>query len=391
MGDSNKCFKCGKSGHWARACHLKKRELPNYVPDKQDIKNKVTRCYVCRKLGHLARECPTGGKYYDLDRPSEGNRRSQETPPPPNLGIDNPYGEMDGIALTQAFDSIEERDWEFIKLESQKDNAEMKRQIGIEPKSERFIQGTEEPKYYKTVMLSNTKFNGYLDTCSEKCLIKYSAAKKAQLNVQLDDTDVMAHSPTFKGKIVSIGKAVTAVTVDTVEVNNVEMFVVSDDVLNIDVIIGRSWLDHPHILFLKMETAVYLANITMHPFDKFRSILNSLDIKPPNRKSMTDTQLDVVSSSDDDGMGKSKHGKASKKRHYSRIKGDYKSIEEPVPRKQSREVSYERDRGRELIRGRSRSRERVREDRMIKMNERTRRSRERSHERTYMGRHTGRR
>ncbi|KAK9877863.1 hypothetical protein WA026_020091 [Henosepilachna vigintioctopunctata] len=397
MSDSNNCFKCGKSGHWARSCNMKKREVPNFTSDKQEsIKNKVTRCFLCRKLGHLARECPSKeAKYYDLDRPVENIRRNQEPPPPPNLCMDNnPFDEIETTAL-QAFDAIDEHDWDFLKNENQKDaSLGLKRQSEEDHKFGNFILQGEKSKYYKTVLLNNTNFNGFLDTCSDKCLIKYTAAKKAHLNVQLDDTDVMVGSPTFKGKIISIGKAITSVNVDAVEVSNVEVFVVSDDVLNIDVVIGRSWLDHPHIMFLKMDNTLYLADITLKTYDKFRGIVSSLDIKMPAKKNFLDSRLDMVTSSDED-IGKSNSfGTLLKKPHHSRPKPDFKDIEDHVPRKRYREVSYER--GRET-RARSRSKERVRDSirdvRLGRLNEKSRRSRERSRERSrdrYMSRHTGR-
>uniref|UniRef100_G1U0R9 CCHC-type domain-containing protein n=1 Tax=Oryctolagus cuniculus TaxID=9986 RepID=G1U0R9_RABIT len=76
---SNKeCFKCGRSGHWARGCPRKEarsqgsrgrgRAIPGTSAMQADIcyrcgesghhaKNCDLNCYRCGEFGHLAREC----------------------------------------------------------------------------------------------------------------------------------------------------------------------------------------------------------------------------------------------------------------------------------------------------------------------------------------------
>lgn len=387
MDPKKKCYCCGKIGHIAKNCRLqifKKIEKDEYTKNNLIlIKNKVTRCYICKKLGHKSKECP--GKYFDVNQQS---KRNDEPSGNPNF-INQPYGD-ETSAITQAFDSIDEHEWDFMKNENQK---EIKPHSSDISNVKGLVSKGEESKYYKVVVLSNIKFAGYLDTCSEKCLIKYSAAKRAQLNVQLDDTDVMANSPTFQGKIISIGKALTTMSVDSVEIPNMELFVVNDNVLNIDVVVGRSWLDHPNILLLKIENAVHVGDITLHPFDKFASILSSFDVKLTNKRTEVDPNFDALSSGEED-FGKSNN--PAKKHEY--FLDDYRDTS-PHMKKSTHDIDYSRDRMRDMTRERSRSRERMRgslRDSRSGNIERSRRSRsrsrslDRSRER-YMSRHSGRR
>ena len=47
-GSSDKCYCCGRSGHFAKDCHMKNR------------KEKVQKCCRCSRIGHLEKDCYAG-------------------------------------------------------------------------------------------------------------------------------------------------------------------------------------------------------------------------------------------------------------------------------------------------------------------------------------------
>ncbi|GBM16437.1 hypothetical protein AVEN_94931-1 [Araneus ventricosus] len=58
--------------------------------------------------------------------------------------------------------------------------------------------------------------------------------------------------------LTSIGRIKADIEVDNVKAKNISIYVVPDDAQSYDLIIGRTWLDLPHIAYTKMGKRVHI-------------------------------------------------------------------------------------------------------------------------------------
>ncbi|GBM55909.1 hypothetical protein AVEN_232820-1 [Araneus ventricosus] len=58
--------------------------------------------------------------------------------------------------------------------------------------------------------------------------------------------------------LTSIGKIKADIEVDNVKAEKISIYVVPDDAQSVDLIIGRTWLDLPHIAYTKIGKRVYI-------------------------------------------------------------------------------------------------------------------------------------
>ncbi|GBM43361.1 hypothetical protein AVEN_166103-1 [Araneus ventricosus] len=58
--------------------------------------------------------------------------------------------------------------------------------------------------------------------------------------------------------LTSIGRIKAGIEVDNVKAENISIYVVPDDAQSVDLIIGRTWLDLPHIAYTKLGKRVHI-------------------------------------------------------------------------------------------------------------------------------------
>ena len=76
MRRSNKCYKCGRSGHKAKECRTRHINLVESFPRRRTNQEEERRCYHCNQQGHLIRNCPHWVNYQGGNNPRPNPPRS---------------------------------------------------------------------------------------------------------------------------------------------------------------------------------------------------------------------------------------------------------------------------------------------------------------------------
>ncbi|GBM25859.1 hypothetical protein AVEN_151333-1 [Araneus ventricosus] len=70
--------------------------------------------------------------------------------------------------------------------------------------------------------------------------------------------------------LTSIGRIKADIEVRNVKAENISIYVVPEDAQSVDLIIGRTWLDLPHIAYTKKEKEFTLDTVKMNYLETFR-------------------------------------------------------------------------------------------------------------------------
>ncbi|GBM35301.1 hypothetical protein AVEN_38166-1 [Araneus ventricosus] len=97
-----------------------------------------------------------------------------------------------------------------------------------------------------------------IDTGSSCCLLKISVAQKLKLKFERATNKIYGFGNQTMPALTSIGRIKADIEVDIVKAENISIYIVPDDTQSVDLIIGRIWLDLPHIAYTNIGKRVHI-------------------------------------------------------------------------------------------------------------------------------------
>jgi len=114
--------------------------------------------------------------------------------------------------------------------------------------------------YKKVGLVNDREVEVLLDTGSHHSLIKASVAIRCDLRVKPSSRPLYGIGSTTVPSVSAVGEVETHVVLDGVNPGVVLLLVVPDAVQAPDMIVGRSWLDHPSVAYHKAHGRLYIYN-----------------------------------------------------------------------------------------------------------------------------------
>lgn len=192
-------------------------------------KYRLMRCYNCKEIGHSASTCNKPIRRCDkCHRVGHLGHECRETSLP-----------------NKSFDQNEKTNKDDEKRTG--DSSQKVLQISTE--------GKANGKYYKSATLNNKSCSAYIDFGSQCTLLKMTVAE--ELNLSLNNNSLPVMKGFAFGSITPIGRVSVLIVVDAVDAY-VEVFVVADDLLTTDLLIGQSFTELPTVVVYKTSTQLTL-------------------------------------------------------------------------------------------------------------------------------------
>ncbi|GBM56769.1 hypothetical protein AVEN_271216-1 [Araneus ventricosus] len=117
----------------------------------------------------------------------------------------------------------------------------------------------ESNSFVKKAKINNCdNVQALIDTGSSCCLLKISVVQKHKLKFERDVNKLYGFGNQKTPALTSIGRINADIEVDSVKAENISIYVVPDDAQSVDLIIGRTWLDLPHIAYTKIGERVHI-------------------------------------------------------------------------------------------------------------------------------------
>ncbi|GBO09017.1 hypothetical protein AVEN_163739-1, partial [Araneus ventricosus] len=127
-----------------------------------------------------------------------------------------------------------------------------------------------------------------IDTGSSCCLLKISVAQKLKLKFERAANKIYGFRTQKMPALTSIGRIKADIEVDNVKAENISIYVVPDDMQSVDLIVGRTWIDLPHIAYTKIGKRVHIG---YREDELFRNFPNDEKVNPVCLKRLETAQL----------------------------------------------------------------------------------------------------
>ncbi|XP_015375261.1 PREDICTED: uncharacterized protein LOC107169850 [Diuraphis noxia] len=160
--------------------------------------------------------------------------------------------------------------------------------------------------YKKIGLVNDREVEVLLDTGSQHSLVKASVAIRCDLRVKPSVRSLYGIGNTIVPSVCALGEVETHVILDGVNPGKVLLLVVPDDVQAPDMIVGRSWLDHPSVAYHKAHGRLYIyeaetcvdsmaVGVTSHAKEDDYLHVLKVDHEPPARQMLDLNDFQFVS------------------------------------------------------------------------------------------------
>ncbi|KAI5632147.1 hypothetical protein NE865_15144 [Phthorimaea operculella] len=225
-----RCFTCGKPGHRASRCRVSK-DNSKLHKDKGNQK-----CTFCGRPGHVEADC--------FKKKNKSKHCS--------------FCNIDGHTL---------------------DECRKRSRTGLQNRLVRKVQticyDASDKKYFKEVLVNGVSSNGYIDFGSTCNTMRQSFREMQNLELMPNDNTVIKGYG--DGLTIPLGIVSTSLVIDGVEKVN-KLYVVPDDLQEVDVLIGQPFTESPNLVIVKTSTELNMYEDEMaiqvtelcESFDKIR-------------------------------------------------------------------------------------------------------------------------
>ncbi|GBN61134.1 hypothetical protein AVEN_213052-1 [Araneus ventricosus] len=117
----------------------------------------------------------------------------------------------------------------------------------------------ESNSFLKKAKINNCdNVQALIDTGSSCCLLKISVAQKLKLKFEHAVNKIYGFGKQKMPALTSVGRITADIEVDNVKGEGISIYVVPDEAQSVDLIIGRTWHDLPHIAYTKIGKRVHI-------------------------------------------------------------------------------------------------------------------------------------